>query len=233
MRFRSFLLTSLLFTLCIFANDSRRTASASFASTVAITASPQGAEGNVGTIPFNFTLTRSGDLIGQCRVVYETREGTAFSPEDFTYVTGTATFAPGQTTLQIPVTVIGETYAELDETFTLVLLSAAGDCTLSGGAGTAIIFDTDGNAPPGTCVNGIEGDIGIALDAAIRVDDLVRVRRLVLGIDSVVNGCQFQKADINGTCGDGRIDTADVTVLRQWILQGGGQRPNCGPQAAI
>lgn len=229
----------LLFSVCLFAGGSRTAGSAPVASTVAILSpGPEGAEGNFGTTGFIFTLVRTGDLIGQCRVTYETRDGSAFAPEDFAPAGGVATFAPGQTVVQVPVAVAGETFLEQDETFFFALISAAGDCTIAGSPVISTINSDEGTVPPGTCFTGrfIEGDVGSGTDAALRVNDLVQLRRLVLGTSGLPPGplpaCYFQIADINGNCGDGRIDSADVTVMRQWILQGAVQRPNCGPDVA-
>jgi Calx-beta domain len=188
---------------------------------------PVGDEGDFGTGTFIFSVTRTGDLIGQCRVIYETRDVTALSPEDFTAVSGTVTFAPGQTSLQIPVSVKGELFHESNETFTLALVSAAGDCSLQSALGFATITNDEDPPPAGACPVGIEGDAN--LDAAVRVNDLVTLRRAVLGLEpEAVLGCAFQKLDISADCGDGLITAGDVTIMRQWILAGPGQRPACG-----
>ena len=43
---------------------------------------------------------------------------------------------------------------------------------------------------------------------------------------------QFQRADINGTCGDAAINAADVTVARNWLLNSTPLPDACGPTAA-
>lgn len=188
---------------------------------------PIGAEGDFGPTTFIFSVTRTGDLIGQCQVIYETRDNSAFAPEDYISVSGTVTFAPGQTSVQIPISVVGEMFLEQDETFFLALTSAAGDCSINSALGITTILNTEG-IPPGSCPLGIEGDAG--LDAAIRVNDLVMMRRAILGLEpAALLGCSLQKLDITPDCGDGSVNSGDVTILRQWILQGSVQRPNCGP----
>ncbi|MEM9139813.1 MAG: Calx-beta domain-containing protein, partial [Pseudomonadota bacterium] len=74
---------------------------------------------------------------------YETRDGTATAGADYIAASGSVSFAAGQQTAQISVQVLGDTDAEADETFTLVLTDpAAGEVT-----GTGTIIDDDGAAP--------------------------------------------------------------------------------------
>ncbi len=210
-------------------------------SAVAVSLAPEGAEGSLLTTQFSFTVRRTGDLSGTCSVRASTADGTAFAPEDYIANSVDITFAPGQETAVVPVSVKGEIYHEFDETFFLDLTNAVG-CTVAAGRPPATIYNDEPPVAPGLCFNGIEGDVlswtngmppnGVPNgepNAAIRTDDLVRLRRVVLGLDQIVNACAFRQADINGDCGDGRVDVADVTVLRQWILEGGGQRQACGP----
>jgi hypothetical protein len=74
-------------------------------------------EGDAGTKLFTFTVTLSGPSGGQVTVDYDTANGTAISPSDYAAASGTVTFAPGQTTATIEVTVVGEKAAHNDETF--------------------------------------------------------------------------------------------------------------------
>ncbi|MFT3746457.1 MAG: Calx-beta domain-containing protein [Pyrinomonadaceae bacterium] len=227
----------LVFVFCILFNsfDAIRAGSAArTASMVSISLpGPEGGEGSeFSTTPFVFRLSRTGDLSESCTVTYETREGTAFAPEDFTPVNASITFEPGRNSAQVTVAVKGDRYREAEETFYLALVSATGGCSISGSPVIATMIDTSGGWNDG-CVIGMEGDVG-SYNAALRVDDLVRIRRLVLGFtDDLPPGpipaCVFQLADINGECGDGQINSADVIVLRQWILQGSVQKPTCGP----
>lgn len=227
---RSFSLLLTLFAVCFAAG------SAPAASVVSIALpGPEGAEGSILFTNFNFTVRRVDDLSSTCTVTYETRDGAllngwspgALAPEDFQHVSGTLTFMPGEQSKVVTVRIVGEMFHEMDENFSLNLINASG-CTIGNGSAVGFIINDESPPPPGFCFNGIEGDA--AFDAAIRVDDLVKIRRAVLGLEPMlVYGCQFRQLDINGDCGDGQLDAADVTVLRSWILAGGGQRLACGP----
>ena len=61
---------------------------------------------------------------------YATANGTAIAGSDYTAVSGSLTFAPGETTKTVTVAVLGDTVAEADETF-VVNLSGAGGATIA------------------------------------------------------------------------------------------------------
>jgi hypothetical protein len=102
------------------------------------------AEGATGTTQSaTFTITRSGTTTGESSVTYSTSNGTAIAPADYTAIAPTAvTFAPGETTKQVVVTVNGDALDEADETFSLQLGSPTG-ATISDGTGIATIVDDD------------------------------------------------------------------------------------------
>jgi hypothetical protein len=84
-------------------------------------------EGNSGTTPFTFTITRSGNTNGSSTVKYSTSDGTATAGTDYTAVPLTSvTFAPGETTKAVTVNVTGDTTAEPDEGFSVVLSAPVG-----------------------------------------------------------------------------------------------------------
>ena len=72
-----------------------------------------------------FTITLSTPLRVECSVQYETLDGSAKRLSDFTPKSGLITFAPGETTKQVSVDVLGDAAAEADEQFVLHLYNLA------------------------------------------------------------------------------------------------------------
>jgi len=108
-------------------------------------------EGDGGTTPATFTVTRAGNTVGATSVTYSTANGTASAGSDYTAVAPTSlTFAAGETSKTVTVLVTGDTLVEPDETFTLKLSSAAG-VILSDDTATATVLNDD--APSYLAVN--------------------------------------------------------------------------------
>jgi subtilisin family serine protease len=79
-------------------------------------------EGNSGTTTFTFTVTLSAAAPFPVSVKYKTANGTATAGTDYTALAlSTLTFNPGETRKTITVSVLGDTTAEANETFKLVL----------------------------------------------------------------------------------------------------------------
>lgn len=100
-------------------------------------------EGNTGTkvVTFPVTLTNPSDQT--VTVHFATADGTATTADnDYIAKSGTLTFAPGETSKNINVTIKGDTAVESDETFT-VTLSAPTQATITTDMATATIGDDD------------------------------------------------------------------------------------------
>ncbi len=80
-------------------------------------------------------------------VGYTTANGTATAGVDYTADSGTVTFAPGVTSQQLNVGVLGDTTVEANETFTVTLSNPTG-ATLAAGAAIGTITNDDVGAPP-------------------------------------------------------------------------------------
>ena len=78
-------------------------------------------EGNAGDVTASFPVTLTGATQVPVTVDVATADGTATDPSDYAAVTGSLTFAPGQTAKTVDVLVHGDTTFELGETFTLHL----------------------------------------------------------------------------------------------------------------
>lgn len=110
------------------------------------------AEGNggPGSTSFIFTITKTGATALNASVNYETVDGTAVSPTDFTAIPVTnVTFLPSETTKQVTVFVNGELAVEPDETFTLQLSNASG-ATIGDASGLGTIQNDDACPPQAT-----------------------------------------------------------------------------------
>jgi Calx-beta domain/FG-GAP-like repeat len=117
-------------------------------------------EGDLGSLNAVFTVTLSKASTQTVTVQYATADGSAISGADFTSVTGTLTFAPGETSKTIPVAVTGDQIDEYDENFS-VNLSAPTNATIADGTGVGTIVDND--PPPTIVINDVthaEGNRG-------------------------------------------------------------------------
>jgi Calx-beta domain/FG-GAP-like repeat len=98
-------------------------------------------EGNSGTTNAVFTVSLSAASTVPVTVNYATANGTA-TGSDYQSASGTLTFAPGETTKTIAVSVIGDHIAEPNETF-FVTLSQPTNATITNGRGAGTILDDE------------------------------------------------------------------------------------------
>ena len=99
-------------------------------------------EGNSGTLNAALVVTLSQASAQTVTVNYATANGTAVAPGDYTARTGSLSFAPGTTTAQVTVPVVGDTRNEIKETLT-VKLSGATNAALADSTGLVTIVDND------------------------------------------------------------------------------------------
>ena len=99
-------------------------------------------EGNTGGSVATVTVTLSAASSSPVSVAFTTLSGTATSGQDFAPASGRVTFPIGTTAQTIPVTVIGDTTLEPDETFT-VQLSDPVNAMIARGTGTVTIKNDD------------------------------------------------------------------------------------------
>jgi hypothetical protein len=103
-------------------------------------------EGNAGTTSAVFTASLSAASSNTVLVNYASADGTATAYSDYTPVSGTLTFSPGQTSKTISVPIIGDTIVENNETLFLNL-SSPSNATIADGQGRATIINDDAVAP--------------------------------------------------------------------------------------
>jgi hypothetical protein len=101
-------------------------------------------EGNTGTVAAQFTVTMSAPSNQTVTVNYATADGTAtVADSDYLSAGGALTFAPGETTKTVNVTVNGDTKIESDETFNLTLANATGGAVIATPTVTGTILNDD------------------------------------------------------------------------------------------
>ncbi len=100
-------------------------------------------EGNGGTTPFTFEITRSGDTSGSTDVTW-TKVDVDTDASDFSgTLTDTVTFAPTETTKTVTIDVVGDLVGESNEDFTIDLSAPTGGALISVGSATGTIQDDD------------------------------------------------------------------------------------------
>jgi fibronectin-binding autotransporter adhesin len=88
---------------------------------IADATAPEGNDvGSAGVLNFVVTLA-GGPSTLPITVQYASANGTAIAPDDYPAVNGTLTFAPGETSKTITVTVVSDLLQEFNETFSLTL----------------------------------------------------------------------------------------------------------------
>ncbi len=105
-------------------------------------------EGNSGTSTVQVTVTLSQAATTSVSVAWSLAPGTATAGSDYVNASGTLVFAPGQTSLQITLTILGDTVVEPDETFQVVLGAVSGANVVRGSATVTILNDDAAPPPP-------------------------------------------------------------------------------------
>ncbi len=112
-------------------------------------------EGTGTATLFSFPVTLGAPSAQPVTVAYSTVPLSATAGTDYTPVSGTLTFAPGDTSEPVPVSVVADALDEPDEQFTVVLGAAAG-AVVADGVGLGTIIDDD--ATPALSIADSNGD---------------------------------------------------------------------------
>ena len=102
---------------------------------------PEGNPGNARSSDFAIRLSPPSQET--VTVNYQTADGTAKAGSDYILQSGTVTFAPGETTKSVSVAFVGDTVAELNETFFLDLKTPV-NAAIADSRGSAYIGNDDG-----------------------------------------------------------------------------------------
>jgi hypothetical protein len=114
-------------------------------------------EGNGTHAHFMFTATLDKASATAVSVGYATANGTATAGLDYTAANGTISFAPGVTTQQVHVDILGDTTVEPNETFSVTLSNPSG-VSIARATATGNILNDDlaGTTPPTTGANYVD-----------------------------------------------------------------------------
>jgi hypothetical protein len=113
--------------------------------------------GNAGSCTIGIGLSNASGK--EVTVAYQTANGTASAPADYTAASGVVTFPPGSTGPTVMLAFAGDAADEADETF-VVNLSAPTNATLGDAQGTVTIDDDDGPMVLASGPSVPEGDAG-------------------------------------------------------------------------
>lgn len=118
-------------------------------------------EGNSGSSNASFTISLDHAFIQDVVVTYNTSDGSAVAPGDYTSTSGTVTIPAGSTSVTVNVPVLGDTTYEANETFNVNLTAASNGATLADALGVGTINNDD--AMPTLSITGastLEGQSG-------------------------------------------------------------------------
>jgi len=101
------------------------------------------AEGNSGSTVANFSLSLNSPAAGPITVNYATESGSAAAGSDFVAASGTISFAAGEMSKTIAVTISGDGDAEPNETFLVRLSGATGTVTVADDSAIGTITNDD------------------------------------------------------------------------------------------
>jgi hypothetical protein len=120
-------------------------------------------EGQSGSMPFTFTVTRSGDVSGDASAQWAV-SGPAVNGADFTggaLPTGTVSFAAGEISKIISIGVAGDSAVEGNETFWVTLSNPGAGASLGTASAKGVIRNDDSSLSiAATGADKIEGDGG-------------------------------------------------------------------------
>jgi hypothetical protein len=155
-------------------------------------------EGNLGTRSFNFVVTLSKPSVLLVTVHVATADGTATAGTDYNAVAGTLRFAPLQTSLTVPVQVIGDAVNEAFETF-FVNLSAPTNAIIADNQGRGTITNDDIGVPSlnprdGSVAAGADIDLTLGWTHPEHWRDLNTLDLRVRGAAGVIGWVRFTEA---------------------------------------
>ena len=184
--------------------------------------SPSVTEGDSGSVNLTFTVSLSPASTQQVTVNYaDAGTGTATSGTDYTAIAGgTLTFAAGDTSKTITVSVTGDTSVEMAETVVLTLSNASSGTSIATASGTGTITDNDTPDMLGFSIDSpsvTEGDSGsvnltFTVSLSPASDQQVTVNYADAGTGTATSGTDYT-AIAGGTLTFAAGDTSKTVVV--------------------
>lgn len=177
------------------------------------------AEGNVGSISANFTVTLSAVSGTAVTLNYTTADGTAIAPADYQSTSGQLTFNPGELTRTITVLVNGDTLDEPNETFLIDLSNATGGVLIDNQAQGTI---TDNDPAPSLSINDVsvaEGNAGVS-QAIFTVRLSAASGKTVTVNYATADGTAEAGSDYQGTNGSLTFNPGDTSKTINVLVNG-------------
>lgn len=168
-------------------------------------------EGTTASSTALFTVTLSEASTLPVTVQYATSDGSAIAGQDYTAITGSLTFEPGQLSQTIAVTVLGDTLVEPDETFSVTLSQAV----------NAIVAD-------GQAVGTIQNDDRPPLPSSISLQSFATGLTNPVDIVAAADGSNRlfvveQAGRIRIVAADGSVESTPFLDIRDRVRSGGEQ----------
>ncbi len=166
-------------------------------------------EGTGSAVKANFKVSLSAASGLPVTVNYATEDNSATAPADYTSVSGSLSFVPGQTTKTITVLIAGDALHELNETFFLNLTSPT-NATLA--VNQAVGTITDNDATPKLSINnptiteGNNGTVDLVFTVTLSAASGLPVTVNYATIDGTANA-----TDYNSTSGSLTFNAGETT----------------------
>jgi hypothetical protein len=162
-----------------------------------------GESGGTATI----TVTRTGGTTGAVGISFATSNGTATAGSDYTAVSQTVSFADGETTKTVSITILPDTLVEGNETVNLTLSNPTGGATL-GSPSTGVLMITDDDTNPAPTLTSLVPSGATAGGSAFTLT--VNGTNFVSGSVVQWNGATRTTTFVNSTQLKGAISAGDI-----------------------
>ncbi|HEX3022559.1 MAG TPA: Calx-beta domain-containing protein [Lachnospiraceae bacterium] len=175
----------------------------------------------------NLAVTRTGYTAGAVTVDYAVTSGSATAGTDYVLASGTLSFAAGETSKLIPITITDDNLIELKETVEVTLSNPVGEATIGTKAKATLTIEENDIPVPGTfqfnpttlSVGESDGNTSFTIVRSGGSDGMVQVNYSVTG-GTASKGTDYTLADGTLTFADGETSkTITVTIVKDKLAE--------------